>query len=230
METQTEIVCPQCGVVFVITPHTARRYCSRKCYEVARSSGVFLRGTRGPDWTLGRHEYVKPCGICGEEFSARHPRTLYCDACKPEAKRRRGHKNVLRKQDKIAARPLVPCAWCGTPIHPRRGRKFCSIPCNLRAGKARRRARDRDVFIEDVSLAVLRERDGGTCRLCARPVDFSLAWPNPASPSIDHIVALARGGVHSYQNTQLAHLLCNWLKGCKDGVPEEKLSLIKGAL
>jgi 5-methylcytosine-specific restriction endonuclease McrA len=76
-----------------------------------------------------------------------------------------------------------------------------------------RKARNRRVYVEAVSLAVLRERDGSTCRICGEPVGFALRPPDPGSATIDHVVALARGGDHSYRNTQLAHLRCNSEKG-----------------
>ncbi len=34
-------------------------------------------------------------------------------------------------------------------------------------------------------------------------------------PSIDHIVPITRGGTHTWDNAQLAHLLCNTRKGNK---------------
>lgn len=34
-------------------------------------------------------------------------------------------------------------------------------------------------------------------------------------PSVDHIVPLAKGGLHSWDNVQLAHFKCNTLKGAR---------------
>lgn len=56
-------------------------------------------------------------------------------------------------------------------------------------------------------------RDGWTCRLCRRPIDPEVAWPDPMSASVDHIVPLSRGGEHSMINVQSAHLGCNSSKG-----------------
>jgi 5-methylcytosine-specific restriction endonuclease McrA len=36
-----------------------------------------------------------------------------------------------------------------------------------------------------------------------------LAWPHPASASLDHRIPLSKGGSHTAENTQLAHLACN---------------------
>jgi 5-methylcytosine-specific restriction endonuclease McrA len=76
-----------------------------------------------------------------------------------------------------------------------------------------RREKVRRAYVEAVSMAVLRQRDNDTCRICGRTVDFGKKAPDPSAATIDHVVALARGGEHSYRNTQLAHLRCNTSKG-----------------
>ena len=54
------------------------------------------------------------------------------------------------------------------------------------------------------------------CGICGRPVDFSLRYPNPLSPCIDHIVPIAKGGHPSdIDNLQLAHWTCNRQKSDK---------------
>ncbi|MGW6946179.1 HNH endonuclease [Streptomyces xanthophaeus] len=56
-------------------------------------------------------------------------------------------------------------------------------------------------------------RDEWTCQLCRLPIDPEVAWPDPMSASVDHIVPLSRGGQHSMINVQSAHLGCNSSKG-----------------
>lgn len=54
---------------------------------------------------------------------------------------------------------------------------------------------------------------GGVCGICGRMVDTTLKFPNPLSPTIDHIIPLVRGGHPSdIDNLQLAHLACNRAK------------------
>lgn len=54
------------------------------------------------------------------------------------------------------------------------------------------------------------------CALCGRPVDFSLKFPDPMSPTVDHIIPIAKGGHPSdIENLQLAHLACNRKKADK---------------
>ena len=48
------------------------------------------------------------------------------------------------------------------------------------------------------------------CGICGQPVDKSLRYPHPLSPTIDHIIPLNKGG-HPFDinNLQLAHFTCN---------------------
>jgi hypothetical protein len=64
------------------------------------------------------------------------------------------------------------------------------------------------------------ERDGWTCGPCMRPVDPAIAWPDPMSASVDHIVPLSRGGAHALANVQCAHLGCNSSKGDRDAATQ----------
>ena len=79
---------------------------------------------------------------------------------------------------------------------------------NEAARTATRKARRLGSFVEVVDRGILFERDGGMCGLCHVPVD-PIAW------HLDHIKPLAKGGAHSYANTQVTHPSCNLRKGTK---------------
>lgn len=54
------------------------------------------------------------------------------------------------------------------------------------------------------------------CGICGKPVDKSLKYPHPLSPTIDHIIPLEKGGHPSdIGNLQLAHFTCNRQKSDK---------------
>lgn len=56
----------------------------------------------------------------------------------------------------------------------------------------------------------------GVCGICHAPVDFSFKYPHPLSPTVDHIVPVAKGGHPSaLENLQLAHRHCNRAKSDK---------------
>lgn len=81
---------------------------------------------------------------------------------------------------------------------------------NERAGI--RRARVKGLAYEHIDTYCIYLMPKGLCGLCYLPVDYSLPYPDPQSPTIDHITAIANGGPHLYENTQLAHAICNWRK------------------
>lgn len=76
---------------------------------------------------------------------------------------------------------------------------------------------------EPVLLAKVRERDGDRCGICGGKIGRR-PWPDPLSPSIDHMVPLSAGGAHSLANVQLAHLRCNVSKGARGGGEQLRLA------
>ena len=57
------------------------------------------------------------------------------------------------------------------------------------------------------------ERDGWVCGICELPVDRALAWPDPLSVSLDHIIPVSLDGPHTRANTRCSHLGCNSKRG-----------------
>ena len=54
------------------------------------------------------------------------------------------------------------------------------------------------------------------CGICGKPVDMSLRYPHPLSPTVDHIIPVNKGGHPSdISNLQLAHRCCNRQKSDK---------------
>ena len=106
-------------------------------------------------------------------------------------------------------------------------KKFCSEECqkaeNHRRNDSVRRARKRNALVDDdITLDKIVLRDNGICQLCGEKVDwndYTVVKGKKCSfgryPTIDHKVALANGGLHSWDNVQLAHFSCNSSKGVK---------------
>lgn len=59
--------------------------------------------------------------------------------------------------------------------------------------------------MESIDRLLVWERDGGLCGICGKLI--------PGGFTIDHIIPLARGGKHCYENVQIAHSKCNNRKG-----------------
>lgn len=67
------------------------------------------------------------------------------------------------------------------------------------------RARIRGAFIEAVETRAVLERSMGLCGICGLAIEDRF--------EIDHIVPVALGGKHGYDNVQAAHPECNRRKG-----------------
>lgn len=122
------------------------------------------------------------------------------------------------------------CASCGSVFHSEcKTQLYCSGTCSRRAkrhrnvaagktklksyGNHRKRAREHGVAYEPgITTEKLIERDGNICQICGKPCDsgdVKYGSCGPDYPTIDHIVAIANGGSHTWDNVQLAHFLCN---------------------
>lgn len=71
-------------------------------------------------------------------------------------------------------------------------------------------------YDSSVTILKLIKRDGLRCALCGEmcdPDDHSWSeYIGPRSPSIDHIIPMAKGGGHTWDNVQIAHVICNSYK------------------
>lgn len=97
----------------------------------------------------------------------------------------------------------------------RRARKLGIKPkTNWIGGHWRRRSRFYGCkeFDESITLTLLCARDAGICQICGKPVDDSDIEEGHIRrnyPTLDHIVPLSKGGTHTWENVQLAHMGCN---------------------
>lgn len=73
----------------------------------------------------------------------------------------------------------------------------------------RRRARLFETQVDSFTTHDVRMLHGDICYLCGIKINFSLKLPNPKSPSLDHVIALSRGGTHTLDNVAMTHLDCN---------------------
>ena len=63
-----------------------------------------------------------------------------------------------------------------------------------------------------VTLYKVLERDRGVCQICGQPTDIEDIQNGRIGrmyPTIDHIIPMSKGGPHTWENVQLAHMYCN---------------------
>lgn len=193
------------------------QYCSRECAygdgeswrRKARSERLTAEIETLRYWA--RRPLLGDCGVCGRTYRRVQHNQEHCSrSCSYETMKRRAMARSRAQYERDSGE--VECDTCGVKFWAERRsnrRRFCSRRCARDHHNHLRRA----VFVEPVPLGYLLERDRGTCQLCGGRVSTGKRWPDPASPSIDHIVPVSLGGVHEKANTQLAHLGCNMSKG-----------------
>ena len=169
--------------------HTSCSYCNAATNGQKHcSSRCAARHARGNPRT-------KACVVCGAEFdpvSAHGPDAAVCSA------------ECRGTRERAWAR-----AHYGRAMQAEEGRN------RYRANEYRRKARKRQAHVEDVDRGEVMRRSKWRCHLCGEAIPKAATWPSPEFGTVDHVLPLAAGGVHSYANCKAAHLRCNCSKGAK---------------
>lgn len=138
-----------------------------------------------------------------------------------EARERKAEARAERLADR-----LHPCPVCETMTT---NRKYCSPACSHKANNHRKELRRRAKLVNaivdaDIEIHELFSRDRGVCHICGGACDWNDKEIRPTGiicgdyyPSVDHVIPLAKGGLHEWNNVRLAHRICNSLK--RDYIP-----------
>lgn len=117
-------------------------------------------------------------------------------------------------------RRIAVCPVCGCQFETVKARAVCcSDKCTKRRAntyKDKRIPKERHID-HNITAIALMERDGGICQLCGLRCDLDDYVVNENGviicgdyyPSVDHIVPISKGGLHSWSNVRLAHRICN---------------------
>lgn len=173
------------------------------------------------------------CKHCGEimerDASTVRQKKVWCRACNYQ-QRKAEEERQQQKQRKALMRLLIvelkkieekkkpkTCQCCGNVYYSESPKSKWCPRCKALKGNYHNRARKYGAEYEHgISLRKVFIRDKGICQICGKPTDWhDYGWGNhfgPNYPTIDHIVALANGGSHTWDNVQLAHAICNSYK------------------
>ena len=165
--------------------------------------------------------------------------TIHCNGCvrlsQSEKKLQKEQIQAKAKADRernfwnksFSQMDFKQCKKCGKLFYSTQKRCYCSERC-LKAvqyakSKDKRLIKIKGAYKEYITLNDLFKRDNGICHICGQRCDYSDYQTNDNGvfiagenyPSIDHIIPLSKGGVHSWENVKLAHRACNTRKGNK---------------
>lgn len=129
-------------------------------------------------------------------------------------------KNIKKEKQKQIDKERC-CNQCGAFFVAKGKELYCSDKCrkkflNKKSDKRITRNGKADYTI---TLEKLYKRDKGICYLCKGKCDYedytyqgNTFIAGNYYPSIDHVIAIANGGLHKWDNVMLAHRICNTLK------------------
>jgi hypothetical protein len=200
--------CFNCGGTFRPKRSHRNKFCGRDC-------GLEWTGFQAAVRKNGGRVSVsvprKPCAACGKK----HGNTgTYCgEKCRPPP---------------YVRRTQAVCRNCGAEFDRRDDGAtlyMCGDDCQdeartraKRAQRKKRRALERGakvgVAIDPVAVFA---RDDWRCGICGRKtLKAKRGTIHPRAPELDHIVALANGGSHTWANVQCSCRECNGRKGASD--------------
>lgn len=134
---------------------------------------------------------------------------------------------------------LKICPVCRNVFYSSR-RVYCSDRCAK--NRANQHHHDKRLKIiqdrtidKDITLKGLSERFNGVCHICGETCDWNdyeivdgVFIAKDSYPSIDHIIPLAEGGLHAWDNIKLAHRKCNWERWQNKNESSTTTNLISG--
>jgi 5-methylcytosine-specific restriction endonuclease McrA len=210
-------LCGYCAREFELTRNQgnyAEVYCSTLCFQTAQrrlGEAKQLAKPRPPVKTVA-------CRLCGKTFETPTKQVKYCsDSCRA-ARVRKPQKWLANYIPKPQRRKL--CVICkGDFYSAYDSAKTCGDKCRkvldrLRSSEAKHRRRVRIANGQDFDAIEIFDRDAWICKLCGEPLDrMAASGRAPLAPTLDHVTPISRGGKHTRQNVQAAHLRCNLAKG-----------------
>lgn len=183
------------------------------------------------------------CNICGNIFEryascVRQNKTIRCYECEKNKtknkkefikKQKEIKKDLLNKANKLLKSKQIKfniCEQCGEMFIG--NTKYCSKKCrdkyhNSTHAEIRNRWKTNNGQVDyTITLDKLIKRDNNICYICNKKCNLNdyIYQANTFIagnyyPSIDHVIPLAKGGVHEWNNIRLAHRICNSMKSDK---------------
>ncbi len=229
LATRPTKTCAYCAVDFGkdYKPKGGRpkRFCTEACRVAFRNAALrsLTISKRKPKPKPKPPKPSKPCPICGVTTLA-----IRRTCGRPECRKAATPKGAARRQMVLFA---LTCPRCRTPFQTKHQTTTHCRRCvramnpNRDHGKHEKRARLKGLpYVYGITPARVFDRDAWRCQLCGRKTPRALRGKHlPTSPELDHIVPLAAGGGHTWDNVQCACHECNAKKGAK---PQGQLRLV----
>ena len=189
-----------------------------KCKNTTPRDGEYISAY------LATHSQIKAAELCGvsRETIARAVRRsgIVLDGRKynngPESARKITDSQLFKDAQTLTPIEIAKKYGMGEENVCRRAKKL-GIKLTYKGGVYGKHCERRAIrygvdWEKGITLKALIERDNGVCQICGRPVDINDVKDGHIRknyPTIDHIIPLSKGGPHTWNNVQLAHMGCN---------------------
>lgn len=223
------------------TPKERRRRGARVLKDKCRDRVIAKLADDGDTLELVEYgeKLTLRCKACGHEFTHAKSGYNHCFTCPEcaarEIERQRAEKKYARQQQIEAAREWLVstpriCKECGETFYSEyEGAAYCSDRCRKTArnrksaerkrrngagNNHRRRMRikvTRETYDPSVTLESVYRKFGGRCCQCGRRTHRTRQY-SPSQATLDHKIALANNGTHTWDNVQLLCSDCNSMK------------------
>lgn len=190
-------VCVWCGQVYTVPARNAHiaKFCSEECQQVRYNREVREHGPM--------EEYIE------------------------ERKEQAQERQARLEKERLERVVVKDCVWCGDLFETTDTKRLtCSSECSRKRANRikweRKEARlnEKNTIDKDITLIMLYKKDKGICHICNEPCDYDDKQITEEGhfiaggtyPSVDHVIPIAKGGKHSWNNVKLAHHKCNGIK------------------
>ena len=194
------VICQECQKRETAKRNEERRRISKQNAEVRKLEQEWHRMTHPPkDHYQEQHEAFLNregiCEICGKPYTVKE----YVESC-----------GLKKAQDNGVCSDECRRKKLNRSVRDSRKRRGVSDTHRARARKYG------CAYDSSVTLPKLIKRDGLRCAICGEMCDPNdRSWNKnmgAMSPTIDHIIPMAKGGGHVWDNVQVAHAICNSYK------------------
>lgn len=175
-----------------------------------------------------RKDKVIQCNCCNgllKKFKAEETKEKTRQQREKEQKEKAREREQLKQIKYAESHKVVTCDECGRVFETKNKiQRYCSEQCRVRQGRRtnehmRRRKEVGGRHDTNISLNALVTRDNNMCHICGKTCnieDYVVKGDTFVAgnyyPSIDHVIPLAKGGTHTWDNVKLAHRICNSIK------------------